>query len=168
MQGFYTSRASVTQAPQETPKYSSEIGEIDETSAKLLDSLLGYCDKIDEQVLFVLSPFSLQTYEDSENVNAIEKYVEDRGYECLNFNTAEMAEMLGIDWETDLYNRNHLNYLGSEKYTAFFARYLKENYGLEDHRGDPLYDDIYENGFKKYEKFVAKGIKYRSDSDVAG
>lgn len=168
MQGFYTSKVTLTQVPQDEPLYSTEIGEVDAISAEILDELLAYCDTLDAQVLFVMSPITTQSYEQSMGINALEKYVEDRGYDCINFNTYEMTETLGIDWETDLYNRNHLNYLGSEKYTAYFARYLKEEYDLEDHRGDPLYDDYYERGYKKYQNYVADGIKYYSMEDVAG
>ena len=45
-----------------------------------------------------------------------------------------------IDGLTDYYdNRAHTNALGAEKVTAYFGRWLRENYDLPDRRNDAAY-----------------------------
>lgn len=44
---------------------------------------------------------------------------------------------IGIDTATDFHDdTDHMNQYGAEKLTLYMAEYLKENYGLTDHRGE--------------------------------
>lgn len=63
----------------------------------------------------------------------------------------ENFEEIGIDLSTDFRDNTHLNYNGAKKATDFFAEYLKNNYDLEDHRGDPKYA-VWEDCDYSYEK----------------
>ena len=58
----------------------------------------------------------------------------------LNFVPDEPREMLGLDNRDSYYNREHLNYNGSLRYTAYISKYIKEHYGVSDRRGDSKYD----------------------------
>ena len=165
-QGFVAGKSTVTQAPQTESAYTTEVGELDPGSEEDLLELLDFCDSLDAQVLFVLSPYSVQSVEDYAPLNRIQQIVEQRGYEFFNFNTPQMYEKLGINWAEDFYNKNHTNFLGSEKYTSFFAPWLKETYTLPDHRGEASYDDYYGEGLAYYKKAVKDGIKYVSATDV--
>ncbi|MGN0078460.1 MAG: hypothetical protein ACI36V_06720 [Coriobacteriales bacterium] len=166
MQGFCAARVTVTQSPQKASVCTSEVGELDPGSEADLVSLLDFCDTLDAQVLFVLSPYSVLDPEESAALNRMGQIIEERGYGFLNFNTQEMYSTVGVDFSTDFYNKNHMNYLGSEKYTRYLAAQIKERFGLEDHRGDAAYDDYYAKGLKDYTKVVKDGIKYVVTEDV--
>ena len=112
-----------------------------------LNDLLDFCDTLpDTKTLFVISP-----YEASElgmhKLNYATSIIEKRGYEVLNCLPAEVREGMGLNDLTDYYNREHLNYNGSLKYTSFLTNYIAEHYGLPDRREDPVcksWDDEYQ------------------------
>lgn len=53
-----------------------------------------------------------------------------------------LEKELEINWETDTKDKgDHLNYSGAKKVTSYLGSYLKESYGLPDHRGDEEYDN---------------------------
>ena len=119
--------------------------------------VLDYCDDLDQDILFVLSPYSMKDGE-AEKFNTAIDMVEERGYQVLNFNTPEMAQALDLDWETDFYNSKHVNFLGAEKYTEYLSKYLEENYDLPDHRDDPKYES-WEEAYQYYLDYVEDGIR---------
>lgn len=50
------------------------------------------------------------------------------------------AEELGIDWKSDtLDGGDHLNEAGATKVSKYLGTFLKERYGLTDHRGNAAY-----------------------------
>ena len=105
---------------------------IDEPTEDALNQFLDYCDTLeDSQVLFVMPPY--QASEDGMGkMNYAKNIIEARGYEVLNMLTEENRAAAGLDDNTCYYNREHLNYYGSLKYTDFFVRYIKDHYGIED------------------------------------
>lgn len=107
---------------------------------KALYDLLDYCDTIDNDILFVLSPWSGKKT-DYPYVNTAINIIASRGYDVLNMNTPDKLKEIGIDWETDFYNRLHTNLSGAEKYTLYLADYIQKKYDLKDHRDDPSYSD---------------------------
>lgn len=165
MQGFQCGSVTVTQAPQKTPTFQAKASKLDGDVKEILDDLLDYCDSIDAEVLFTFSPY-IQTEEAGQETIAVTDYVNSRGYTCLNFCSDEMTQKLDVNWQTDMYNWHHFNYLGAEKYTKYLASYLKETYGLEDHRGDATYSK-WQEGYELYEDYVADGIKHVAGKNVA-
>lgn len=164
--GFALSNSSLSRVTKKTPEYSTGKAKLTSYQKDVLQETLDYCKTLDGDVLFVASPF-IATEERSELVNSVCSYVEDEGFDCLNFNTDKMAEELGIDFDTDFYNVNHTNYLGAEKYTKWLSAYLVKNYGLEDHRGQSEYQS-WEDGYESYADFVSDGIQKKSSKDIEG
>ena len=156
--GYVTSKSTLTQRPQQEAVYTDERGPLADEAAETLEEVLDYCDSLEQDVLFVLSPFSLKE-EQAKQFNTVIDTVESRGYTVLNFNTEEMIETLGIDWDTDFYNSKHVNYLGAQKYTAYLTAYLAAHYDLEDHRGDSAYQS-WEDALDYYRDYVADGIQF--------
>lgn len=65
-----------------------------------------------------------------------------------------MEKELDIRWDTDTKDKeDHLNYYGARKVTSYLGKYLKETYGLPDHRGDTEYEN-WDNCLKKYHEQV--------------
>lgn len=156
--GYVMSRSTTKQVNQLPGRISEKRGSLSEEAEQALSELLDWCDGMDKdkKVLFVLSPYSVK--EDSmPRFNTAIDTVKERGYDVINFNTAEMYSRLGLDWDKDFYNSKHVNYLGAEKYTDWLTSYLKKNYELEDHRGDPAYQS-WEEAYRTYRGYVKKGI----------
>lgn len=102
-----------------------------------LYELLDYIRDRDLQVLFVDTPKVLGNI--SGSVNRIAQILEDEGFDFLTHVDPPKDESfpLEIDYETDFFNRNHVNFYGAEKYTRALATYLDSHYDLPDRREDP-------------------------------
>lgn len=152
------------------PYTDEELAVAEKTEAVVRD-LLDYCDTIDAKVLFVASPYEA-SLEGMEKINYNQAIIESRGYECINFLQEDMWEELGIRPDTCFYNREHLNYHGSIKFTRYLTKYIKDKYNLPDRREDPSsgvwereYDrlqsnlegeGIYAKDYRKMEKKIKK------------
>lgn len=117
--------------PFDMPEICDDIGDLTKQEQRAVTELLDYCDKKELNVLFMVSPFILQKA-DWLKLNAVEELVSERGYKFVNFN--RNYEEIGLDFSRDYFDKGHVNYFGAEKFTDYFADYLKKNYRLPDHR----------------------------------
>ena len=109
--GFTLSEGKTfAQKPQKPAVYTENTEKLAPETERMFNDLLDYCDSIDTEVLFVLSPFSAKE-DNVGRLNEAVRIAEERGYPVLNFNTKELVEDVGINWETDFYNSNHANIL---------------------------------------------------------
>lgn len=122
--------------PFDRPERIYDIGTLTSQQEKAVDELLDYCDSNDLNVLFICCPYII-TESDWLTLNAVGEKITDRGYTYVNFN--DYYDEIGLDFETDFGDVNHVNYLGAEKYTKYLMDYISENYDLPDHRGDANY-----------------------------
>ena len=133
----------------DTYKVYENQSEPSEEQITILEELLDFCEQEDLSVLFVNVPQALSKTS-GERMNWIEDTICQRGFDFINI--LEIADDLGLQKDADYFDRNHTNVHGSIKYTDYLARYLVENYGFEDKRGQPgweswdeavaLYDDV--------------------------
>lgn len=156
--GFLLGKNSCKQAAQKEPAYTDSRQPLAEEMEEALLDLLSYCDNLDADVLFVMSPYSEQDTLKLARLNEAMRIVEEHGYTCLNFNTKELSEAVGIDYSKDLYNSKHVNILGSEKYTEYLAAYIHQHYNLADHRGDAEYKS-WDEAYEYYLDYTAEGRK---------
>ena len=108
---------------------------IDEPTENALNDLLDFCDGLeDTEVLFVIPPYPAGM-DGMGKMNYAKRIVESRGYEVLNMITEEKREEAGMDDRFCYYDRSHMNYYGSMRYTEYIFSYIKDKYGMEDMRG---------------------------------
>lgn len=123
-----------------------------------MDRIVKMCKEKGSSVILYSAP-SPHNYNYAKH-NTLTEYAEQMGAAYVDFNL--MTEELGIDWEKDsLDNGDHLNVLGAEKLSRYFGSYLKQNYELEDHRGEAEYqsfDDMVAQ-YQKARKNAAKKIE---------
>ncbi len=106
-----------------------EQRKMSEEGAKYMTAFLEYLKEENiENVLFVRWPhrnrFEVEgAYED------VSELITSYGYEFVNF--SEYLEEIGIDPDMDFSDNEHLNPLGTEKMTRYFARYVKEHYAID-------------------------------------
>jgi len=75
----------------------------------------------------------------SSIANTIKKLAEKHGLDYLTFSYEPLISELDLNMATDSSDGNHLNYYGAKKLTAWLGKYLTENCGATDRRGDPQY-----------------------------
>lgn len=136
-------------------------------SDKLLSStksLLDYCEKENVKVIFVTVPQARGKEIEIKRYNALNAYIEKRGFPVLNL--MESMEEIGLDMKTDFYNGRHTNIHGSAKYTYYLSEYLIEHYGFSDKRQNADYKNWYES-YDRYSEAIAPYIlDFETDQGV--
>lgn len=134
------------------------------------NELLDDCANCDCRVLFVYYPYALITPtreigysgdEALEVVNYMGRKATERGFDFLNM--AEYYAEIGINPARDYWGYGHFNILGAEKITAFFGRYLSEQYGLTDKRANPGYQE-WQKDYREWEPMRAQ---FETDTEKA-
>ncbi|MBR1392972.1 MAG: hypothetical protein IJ561_08885 [Ruminococcus sp.] len=80
----------------------------------------------------------------------IEKYADENGLSYINF--IGLRDEIGLDMSEDTYDAGlHLNVFGAEKLADYFGKWLVDNCGLADHRGESKYAEHYDKLSEKYD-----------------
>ena len=125
-----------------------------------INDLMDYCEEENVKVLFVITPQGLQDDVKRGQQNTLMDIVKARGFDVLD--VTQVTDEIGLNLKTDYYDKYHTNLHGSLKVTDYISRYLVENYGFEDKRGDENYAD-WEKDTADYYKLVEKHF---SDEDM--
>ena len=123
--------AEVTLNPYKEVTEREPLSEIGLTALK---DLLSYIESKNLPVLFLLNAYSFENERERAMYNTIFDVLDEYGFSYLDTNM--YYEEMGLDGKTDFYNEDHINAIGSEKYTDWLAQWLIENYELENHRDD--------------------------------
>lgn len=91
----------------------------------------------DIPLLLVRAPYHTKVLDDHQLYPQIFAWTEKQKLPVLDF--FALIKETGINLKTDFRDEDHLNYLGSQKITAYLEDYLQKNYPLTDHRGDDRY-----------------------------
>ncbi len=122
----------------------------------MLDELMAYAEEKGFQLVFVKNPSDVPEIEQA-SMNAMAKYVEEKGYPTINFNDADVLSESGVNGSTDFYDDEHMNTKGARVYTHYLAGRLKELLDLEDHRGDERYQS-WEDAAATYDAFYEEAL----------
>lgn len=105
-----------------------------ENAWKYLDRMADLCEENDIQLILIKAP-SLYPYWYSQWEEQVESYAAEKHLPYLNF--LELQEETGIDYATDTYDGGlHMNLSGAEKLSRYMGRYLTEEAGIPDRRGE--------------------------------
>ena len=129
--------------------------EVSDQLAQGIHDLIDYCEKEDVKILFVVTPQGIDNKVKRGQQNTLMDLVRARGCDVIDFN--ELIDEMDLDKNTDFYDKNHTNIHGSIKFTDYLSRYLIENYGFEDKRGDENFAD-WENDIANYYKLIEKKL----------
>lgn len=145
------------QVPQSEPVFPKRPREIPELTRKYLDKITELCEEKGAQLVLYAAPFASPpsaTKVLRTNL-AVEEYAKEKGVPFLFF---QKTNDLGIDFETDFYDDQHLNSYGTEKLTNKIGEWLVQNYGLADHRQEEKYESWNED-YVRYRNLVEEQTK---------
>lgn len=136
---------------------NDDMVELNEEQTEILDEIMAYCEEKELELIFLNIPSALPA-ESLAHLNASAEYVKEKGYPVLNFNEAELQELLNLNADEDFIDAKHLNTLGAHKFTECFSSWLHENLELTDHRGDERYES-WEDAVPVYEAFYEEACE---------
>lgn len=116
-----------------------------------LDKMKALCEEHGATLVLIKSPTNSAKYWWYDEWDAqISEYADKNGLDYYNFIN---DEKLGIDWQTDTYDRGlHLNVYGAEKLTEYFGEILQTKYGLESRATDTELSEYWTGKVDKYNK----------------
>ena len=127
---------------------SEDRAEIPFYNEQALRELLAFCDTLDEEVLFTLTPGYFNPL-DQQRVNSAVDIIREAGYEFWDMR--EDIYAMGLDPASDYRNNDHVNTPGAIKFTDYTADVLKDRYALPDHRGEAAYA-VWDEAVSAFEK----------------
>ena len=92
-----------------------------------LNKIISFCHEKGMECVLFRTPQSYSEFQ-AQYCDALEKYADENNIEFWNFN----------NYYDDV---NHLNYIGSRKFTAFLGKYISERFEYTDHRGTVGYEE---------------------------
>ncbi len=110
---------------------------ITKKSEEYLEKIIELAKETDTQLLLMVSPYQGIMPSDKMIYNRVREIAEEHGVAYVDFN--DRYNEMGLSPMTDCAESSHLNYYGSEKFSLYLGRYLKNRYSIEDHRGDEAY-----------------------------
>ena len=130
--------------------------DLPEEVERRVSSFMEYAEGKQIDVIFV----NLPNIENDNRIatNAFKNYCEKCGYKVWDGNTEAHFCDMKLDPQSDFRDLGHLNYYGAEKFTRYFARYIKKEASLADKRKDKAFED-WDNAQIKYNKIVTERIK---------
>ena len=119
--------------------FSEPKGFYTEETADLTDKVMKYFMKIIElskenniPLLLIKTPYCGITLDNQKKYNKVAEIARENRIPFINFN--QYYKEIGIDFETDFADANHMNHSGNVKFTRYLAGYLKENYEIPDRK----------------------------------
>lgn len=100
-------------------------------------NIIDLCETEGIPLLIVISPYAAITENDQARYLAGEAIANEYGVDFINYNL--MYDELGLNFQKDMADDNHLNHNGNRKFSRTVGAYIHDNYEIKDHRGDPDY-----------------------------
>ncbi len=93
---------------------------LDKTKEATLEELLQFCRTLDQEVIFISSPFygSQKKYEE---LNFALNMCRDAGFVTWDFNAEPLKSELAIDWSSDFRDKSHTNVRGALRNTPIWS-----------------------------------------------
>ena len=151
---MYTNAAS---APVQYEKSDDSLIDIGHTQTlNNLDRIIQFCDEKNIECILFKTPH-VYTEVQSHYYDAVEQYAQQKGIKFWNFN--KYYNEIGMDFSTDFTDGQHLNYIGSRKFTKFFGKMIAQQVEYEDHRGSSGYEE-WETAYD-YENYLIHAYEMR-------
>ena len=116
--------------------FGEEVMSIGEEEEMWLRKIIELAEEKDIQLCLFVAPI-VSSQEDQMMFNYVKEIAEE--YSVPLINMPKMQEELQLNLGTDFINWSHTNYYGAYKVSSYMGKFLKENYDLEDRRGDERY-----------------------------
>lgn len=117
-----------------------------------LRKIIEYCQDKEIQVLVTYVPYPAK-----DNQIAESKYVQVICDE-YNVNYINFLNMDVVDYNTDLFDADHLNVQGARKLTDYIGKYIMANYDIQDQRMNENYSFWYED-YNEYIDYKIENLK---------
>ncbi len=146
-----------TRAKGKTRRQLKGTKKIAEDCERALIDYLEYCKTLDCEVIFFFSPI-FNSDAKVRRYNYISQIIREYGFEVQNYTKDDNYATLNLDEKNDIQDSSHTNIRGSYKFTRAMGKWLIENYGLEDRRGDASYE-LWNQSADQYYSIISEYVE---------
>mgnify|MGYP003290232691 CR=1 FL=1 len=112
-----------------------------ELPMKYLQMIADLCKEKDIQLILVKTPSVFPHWYDEWEQQIVD-FADRNGVSYVSLLNA--SDVIGIDYQMDTYDAGmHVNIYGAEKCSDYIGNILSTEYGIEDHRGQEIYDNYW-------------------------
>ena len=133
-----------------------------------LRKMINLCKENHIEVILLVLPDS-ETHRTSTRIhNEMQSFADENGVALLDYFYGGNDLAVGIDYNIDFFNSNHLNINGSTKITRSIAEYLTANYSLMDHRlnqTDPNWEEVLASYYSIVQQYN-ENLRLLEDTDT--
>ena len=128
--------------PMERPNHShiTEQGGIEQKTMLYFEKILMLAKEHEIPVLLINTPY-IMGEGDKKIYNSLEVYLQNQKIydEVAYVDYNQKYDELGLDFSADFADYDHMNINGIAKFNEALGMYIKDNYELEDRRGNPAF-----------------------------
>jgi len=118
------------------PKLTKKITPLPEKKLYYLEQTIQLVKNENIPLVFFAAPYNI-TEEKQETVNYAKTIAEKYDIPFIDFNV--IYNEIELDYSTDLFDAEHINYNGATKVTNYLADFINSNYDLPNRKNDPNY-----------------------------
>lgn len=150
----------LTEKPMARPNNENieEEMPISQYAEDVLISFMNKCKEENIEVLFLATPWQINDEKQKKN-NYLARIIEENGFRFLDCNL--YFDEIGLNFDTDFYNKRHTNVWGAEKVTRFLGNYIAEHYSIETSHSDKIVEQ-WNNAVKANNENVEKKKEIRA------
>lgn len=131
----------------------------DTLGVEYLGKMIEECKSRGIDVLLTYLPFAAKESKQRE-ANRVYEIAEKYDVDYINFFDTDL-----VNYTTDCYDKaSHLNVSGGRKITQYLGQYIKDNYGIEDRRGDESYS-FWDVDLQEYQQFNVDNMRKEKKPD---
>ncbi len=128
-----------------------------------LKKLMDFCKEKGIRLVLFKSP-GYTAWSDAAH-NAIQDIADDYGLEFYDFNYEPYIDEINYNHALDSLDGRHMNYYGASKLTDWFGKFLTEECGAKDVRGDEKYAFM-EDELTDYKKYISSVVDMKNTTNV--
>lgn len=163
--GFYYSFAAAAQTQDPAALATGQVTPLSDQNRAWLDSIIDLCSRQGSTLYTVLIPMIMDA-EDQAILNGASQYLQSRGIPCLDLN--QHVQEMGLDYNTDFLDFQHLNTNGAQKLTTYLYDILTGLYSFPSHWGDDRYAFWEENSRYDLHQQQVQTLLQRYGNDLNG
>ncbi len=137
-----------------------------EENVTYFDRIVSFCETNDIRLVLIKTPQRGEHTWSDEAHNTCQALADANGLDFIDFNYEPYFDEIDFSFATDAYDGYHLNLYGATKVTSWLGRYLAEECGNRDVRGDETYAFMREE-WTEYQAVEQHFQSRMTDYDVA-
>jgi len=118
LKGYVLLEQTTNEAVRPDVSDITEAAELSEKELSYFHKIRTLCEEEGVKLLLVKTPCNPDA-DLQKHLNSVAKLAEEHGLQYIDFN--HYYNEIGLDLNTDFYDKTHLNYKGAEKFTRYFA-----------------------------------------------